>query len=245
MKKTLQLATICILLLSTVGYGQEKENDAVLVFTKTEGYRHKSIEKGVETLKEFGKENKFSVTQTEDASLFELGNLKKYKTVVFLSTTMDVLNKKQQTAFENYIQSGGSFMGIHAASDTEYEWAWYGQLVGAYFESHPNNPNVLEAQMKVVDKNHPATAHLDTSWTRTDEWYNYKNINPDIKVLIKLDEKSYKGGTNGENHPIAWYHEFDGGRAFYTGGGHTNASYEEPAFRQHLLGGMLYCLGRD
>ncbi len=245
MKKILQLATICALLLSTVGYGQEKENDAVLVFTKTEGYRHKSIEKGVETLKELGKENKFSVTQTEDASLFELGNLKKYKTVVFLSTTMDVLNKKQQTAFENYIQSGGSFMGIHAASDTEYEWAWYGQLVGAYFESHPNNPNVLEAQMKVVDKNHPATAHLDTSWTRTDEWYNYKNINPDIKVLIKLDEKSYKGGTNGENHPIAWYHEFDGGRAFYTGGGHTNASYEEPAFRQHLLGGMLYCLGRD
>lgn len=214
----------------------------ILVFTKTAGYRHESIEKGVETLRELGRRNNFRITQTEDSLQFNAANLKKYQLVIFLSTTMDVLDTQQQGAFENYIKNGGSFMGIHSATDTEYEWPWYGKLVGAYFESHPNDPNVREAKMQVVDKNHPATAHLQEVWIRKDEWYNYKNINPDLQVLIKLDETSYEGGTNGDNHPIAWYHTFDGGRAFYTGGGHTNESFDEPDFRKHLVGGIMWCL---
>jgi type 1 glutamine amidotransferase len=143
------------------------------------------------------------------------------------------------------MSQGGAFMGIHAAADTEYEWPFYGKLVGAYFESHPNDPNVLTAQMRVLDPNHPATKNLPLSWTRADEWYNYKNINPAIKVLINLEEDSYSGGTNGVKHPIAWYHESLGGRAFYTGGGHTEASFEEDHFLAHLSGGIAYCLGRD
>lgn len=218
--------------------------DQLLVFTKTLGWRHKSIEKGVTTLEELGAAHNFKITQTEDSLYFNAANLKKYKLVVFLSTTLDVLGADQQTAFEDYIRSGGNFMGIHAATDTEYDWPWYGRLVGAYFESHPNNPNVRKAKLKVLKKNHPSTVHLEDIWIRDDEWYNYKSINPDIKVLITLDESSYEGGTNGANHPIAWYHEFDGGRIFYTGGGHTKESYDEPAFRKHLLGGIFYCLGR-
>jgi len=218
--------------------------EKVLVFTKTAGWRHKSIEKGVETLKELGAENLFQVSQTEDSLDFNPANLKKYKLVVFLNTTLNILDKKQQGAFEKYIQSGGSFMGIHAACDTEYEWPWYGKLVGAYFNGHPNKPNVREATINVVNKKHAATSHLKDTWTRKDEWYNYKEINPDVTVIMQLDESTYEGGTNGENHPIAWCHEFEGGRAFYTGGGHTEESFDEPDFRKHLLGGIEYCLGR-
>ena len=222
----------------------KEEMAQILVFTKTMGYRHKSIEKGVETLKNLGKENSFVITQTEDSLQFNDANLKKYDLVLFLSTTMDVLGADQEKAFKNYINNGGNYMGIHAASDTEYDWPWYGKLVGAYFTSHPNDPNVREAKMKVVNRQHISTSHLNDTWERNDEWYNYKNINPDIEVLIYLDETSYEGGTNGDNHPIAWYHEFDGGRVFYTGGGHTEESYDEPDFQKHLVGGINYCLGR-
>lgn len=221
---------------------QEGIPELVLAFTKTEGYRHKSIEKGVRTLRELGRENGFIVLQTETAEDFNPDNLKNYRLVVFLSTTQDVLNDTQQKAFEDYIKTGGSFMGIHAAADTEYDWFWYGRLVGGYFDSHPKGTPM--ATINVIDKTHSSTAHLPDTWQRTDEWYNYKNLNPDVTVLMKLDETTYEGGTNGENHPIAWYHEFDGGRSFYTGGGHTDASFDEPDFRQHLLGALEWCLGR-
>ncbi|MEK6152709.1 ThuA domain-containing protein [Flavobacteriaceae bacterium 3-367] len=254
--KILGLALVCTLFMAFGPQCEDQDTamsskkpalapDQILVFTKTAGYRHGSIEKGVATLKELSKAHNFEITHTEDAEQFNPDVLDKYALVIFLSTTMDVLGNDQQRSFEGYIRSGGSFMGIHAASDTEYNWPWYGKLVGAYFESHPNNPNVRQAKMDVLDKAHPATAHLEDTWVRKDEWYNYKNINPDLKVLINLDESSYEGGTNGENHPIAWYHEFDGGRAFYTGGGHTKASYDEPNFQKHLLGGILYCLNRE
>ena len=222
-----------------------KKPDLVLVFTKTEGFRHESIATGVKALREMGRKNNFIVLRTESSEDFNSENLANYSLVVFLSTTMDVLDESEQKAFEGYIQSGGSFLGIHAATDTEYDWPWYGKLVGGYFESHPNNPNVLEAKIDVLTNEHSSTTHLNDTWKRTDEWYNLKNLNPDVTVVMKLDEKSYDGGTNGENHPIAWYHEFDGGRAYYTGGGHTNESYSEPDFRKHLLGAIFWCLGRN
>ena len=219
--------------------------ELVLIYSKTEGYRHQSIEKGVLTLKQLGRANGFIVLQTETASDINPENLKNYKLVVFLSTTQDVLNDTQQLAFERYIKNGGSFLGIHAAADTEYEWSWYGKLVGGYFESHPNNPNVRKASIQRIDKTHASSSHLPDTWVRNDEWYNYKNLNPAMNVVLNLDESTYEGGTNGENHPIAWYHEFDGGRAYYTGGGHTEESFDEPEFRQHLLGAIEWCLKRD
>jgi type 1 glutamine amidotransferase len=234
------------LLGSIAGHAQDPSPapEQVLVFTKTNGYRHSAIEAGVKAIKKLGEKHRFEVTQTEDALSFHPDNLKKYQLVLFLNTTENVLDEKEQKAFEDYISKGGNYMGIHAAADTEYEWPWYNKLVGAYFESHPNDPNVKEAVVSLVNKNHPATAHLKSKWTRTDEWYNYKNIQPHIKVLLNLEESSYQGGTNGANHPIAWYHETLGGRAFYTGGGHTEESYNDPLFLQHLWGGIAYCLRR-
>ena len=218
------------------------QNDKVLVFTKTAGYRHESIETGVKTIAELGKQNDFDVTHSEDANVFTEENLSQYRLVIFLSTTGDILNDEQQNSFEVYIENGGSFMGIHAAADTEYDWPWYGALVGAYFLSHPEKSN---AEVVKVDDSFEACKHLPERWSRYDEWYNYKSISPNIRVVLELDESTYEGGKNGLHHPITWYHDFDGGRAFYTGMGHTTESYSEPDFKKLLLGGILYCLKRN
>ncbi len=205
-------------------------------------YRHESIETGVAAVKKIGKENGFLVDATEDASLFNEENLQKYSTVVFLNTSGNVLDHYQQADFERYIHAGGGFVGIHSAADTEYDWKWFHKLVGGTFQNHPA---ICNAKLKIVDKTHSSTAMLPETWERTDEWYNYKSFYPGIKPLIQLDETSYEGGTNGENHPSAWYHEFDGGRAFYTGGGHTKESFSEPLFLQHILGGIKYTIGEN
>lgn len=213
----------------------------VLVFTKTKGFYHQSIPAGKAALQQLGKENNFSVDTTANAAFFTEESLKPYSAIIFLNTTMDVLDTDQQAAFQKYIQGGGGFVGIHAATDTEYNWPWYNQLVGAYFTSHPKQQ---KATIQVVDKSHPSTSFLPQKWERFDEWYNFKNVQPHIKILAKLDETTYEGGKMGDNHPIAWYHEFDGGRSFYTGLGHTDESYKEPFFLQHLLGGIRYAMGK-
>lgn len=215
----------------------------VLVFSKTAGYRHASIPNGIAAIKKMGRERGFSVETSEDASIFQEKNLKSYNVIVFLNTTLDIFDESQQLEFQRWVQAGGGFIGIHGAADTEYDWPWYGQLVGAYFNGHPNDPNVREAVIRRVDKAHVSTRKLPDDWQRSDEWYNYKSINPNINVLLNLDESTYEGGTNGENHPISWYHEFDGGRAWYTGLGHTSESYEEPFFLEHLWGGISYAAG--
>ncbi|MFE7773468.1 ThuA domain-containing protein [Streptomyces sp. NPDC057445] len=214
----------------------------VLVFSRTAGFRHDSIPAGVVALKELGKTSNITVDATEEAAQFTTGNLARYDAVVFLSTTGDVLNAEQQKAFENYVATGGGYMGVHAAADTEYDWEFYGGLVGAYFQSHPQ---IQKATVRVEDHVHPATSHLDEVWERTDEWYNYRtNPRGQARVLATLDETTYVGGTMKGDHPIAWCQNYQGGRAFYTGGGHTKESYTEPAFRQHLLGGLRYASGQ-
>ncbi|AOR30537.1 glycosyl hydrolase [Streptomyces fodineus] len=213
----------------------------VLVFSKTAGYRHSSIDAGLSTLRELGSANNFTVDATEDAGAFTADNLANYKAVVFLSTTGDVLDAAQQDAFESYIRGGGGFVGIHAAADTEYDWPFYGKLVGAYFQSHPDQQN---AKINVEDRAHPATAHLGSTWERFDEWYNYRtNPRSTAHVLASLDESSYSGGTMSGDHPITWCQNYEGGRSFYTGLGHTDASYSEPAFQQELLGGIRWAAG--
>jgi glucose/arabinose dehydrogenase/cytochrome c551/c552 len=214
----------------------------VLVFSKTKGFRHSSIPFGKAALIKLGAENGFTVDTTEDASYFNEDSLKQYSTVIFLSPTMDVLDHVQQADFERYIQAGGGYVGIHAAADCEYQWPWYGKLVGAYFKSHPKTQ---PAKLIVNDRSHISTQHLPEVWERTDEWYDWKTPPSDkeYKILISIDGKSYEGGRNGDYHPMAWYHEFDGGRAFYTELGHTNESFSDPAFLQHVLGGIKYAIG--
>ena len=221
--------------------GDRAASDRVLVFSRTAGFRDDAIQDAVAAIGALGAEHGFAVDATEDPASFDDGRLAPYRAVVFLLTTGDVLDPEQQAAFERYLRAGHGYAGVHSASDTEYEWPWYGELVGAYFGSHPA---IQAASLVVEDRAHPSTAGLPETWLRTDEWYNFRaNPRGRAHVLARLDEATYAGGTMGEDHPIAWYHAYDGGRAWYTAGGHTPESYSEPKFLEHLLGGITYAAG--
>lgn len=213
----------------------------ILVFSKTNGYHHESIAAGIDAIIKLGQENHFAVDTTTDSLKFNDGNLKQYKAIVFLSTTGKVFGEEQEKALQNFIQKGGGYMGIHAAADCEYNWPWYNKLVGGWFKSHPKQQ---QAKLQVIDKTHPSTKHLPDSWERWDEWYNYKDLNPDVHVLIKIDETSYTGGGNNGNHPMAWYHDYEGGKAFYTEMGHTKEAFVDPVYLQHILGGIEWAMGK-
>jgi uncharacterized protein len=213
----------------------------VLIFCKTNGYHHASIAAGTTAIKKLGEEHGFDVDVTEDSTQFRYKILKRYSALIFLSPTGKVFGPDEEKALQKYIHHGGGFLGIHAATDCEYNWQWYGDLVGGYFKSHPKQQ---QANIILVDKDNPATKGLPETWSRWDEWYNFKYLNPNIHVLLKIDEKSYTGGENGDNHPMAWYHEYEGGRSFYIELGHTDESYADPAYLGLLLGGIQYAMGK-
>jgi len=212
----------------------------VLIFSKTAAFRHSSIEKGVASVKQMLESKNIQVDTTENASYFTEDSLKQYSAVVFLSTTGNVLDNTQQADFERYIQAGGGFVGIHAASDTEYQWHWYNQLVGAYFDGHPA---IQDATLEVVKKEDPCCQHLPDNWSLNEEWYNFKSINPAIEVLMEIDESTYNGGTHDENHPMVWKHHFDGGRAFYTALGHKEETFDDPLYLQQVFAGIEFAIG--
>ncbi len=214
---------------------------STLVFSKTAGFRHASIETGVAALEKLALEYNFSMYHTEDANHFTDDNLAQYDVIIFLNTTGDILDDDQQASMERFVRQGKGFVGVHSATDTEYDWPWFVKLIGGNFDSHPK---VQEARLRVVDHSHLSTQLLPSDWVRTDEWYNFKNFNPDVHVLLDLDESTYEGGNHGGSHPFAWYHEYDGGRVFYTCCGHTKETYEEHAFLAHLMGGIKYAAGK-
>lgn len=215
----------------------------VLVFTKTAGYHHASIPDGVKAVEKLGAEHGFTVDTTSDASRFNEDNLKQYAAVVFMSTTGNVLNNYEQADFMRYIEAGGGYVGVHAAADCEYHWPWYGRLVGAWFKNHPHPQRATLIIHK--DKNFPVTDSLPNPWVRTDEWYNFRALPKDVHVLVSIDEKSYQGGANGSSHPMVWYHDYDGGRAFYMELGHTSESYTEAPFLKLLWAGIHYAIGKN
>jgi type 1 glutamine amidotransferase len=213
----------------------------VLVFSKTSGFRHGSIAVGGDAIEQLGTTNGFTVDRTEDAASFTASQLSGYAAVVFLSTSGDVLAADQQAAFEEYIRNGGGYVGIHSAADTEYDWAWYGGLVGAYFLSHPEPQ---DATVLVEDHVHESTAHLGDTWERFDEWYDFRDDPRDrVHVLLSVDPSSLPASQMAADHPIAWCHDYDGGRAWYTALGHTDESWAEPAFLLHVLGGIRTAAG--
>jgi type 1 glutamine amidotransferase len=228
-------------LLLSSGGASRASDVRILVFTRTTGFRHDSIPDAIAALRRVAAASGFSVDATEDAAAFSDPNLRSYRAVVFLLTTGDVLDPGQQAAFERFIRGGGGWAGVHSASDTEYDWPFYGELVGAYFAGHPA---VQPAAVHVRDRAHPATAPLPEVWLRTDEWYGFRsNPRAAVHVLATVDETTYAGGSMGADHPIAWCREFSGARAFYTAGGHTRESYTEPLFVAHLAGGIRWAAG--
>jgi PKD repeat protein len=232
----------------------------VLVFSRTAGFRHSNIDEGITAIKLLGEQHNFGVDAIEEPSLFTDAFLNRYDAVIWLSTTGDVLNDDQQAAFERYIRAGNGYVGIHAAADTEYGWPWYGKLVGAYFRNHPNGTPT--ATVITEDPTHLSTSHLPARWTRVDEWYNYQGTtdpavggggtdfsarNNPVHVLLKMDESTYAEADGSDDvdddHPISWCQRYDGGRSWYTGMGHTEASFEESDFLQHVLAGIEIAAG--
>ena len=213
---------------------------SVLVITETKGWVHDSIESGLNLIQNIGNKNNFNVYHSDNSSVITYKNLKEIKTIIFLNTTEEILTDVEQKVMESFIKSGKGFVGVHAAADTEYNWQWYGKLVGAYYRNHPEVMNG-----KILTINHKITNHLDSEWEIEDEWYNFDYVNYDINILLHLDEDSYIGGEHPDYHPITWYHEYDGGRSFYTGLGHTKEVYDDERFIKLLEKGILYASYED
>lgn len=247
----LVVAAIVVLSVFNLNAASAK-NPKVLVFGLSAAFAHTSIPAGMAAIQKLGRENKFDCVLTFDADDFNDANLKQFAAVIFVSTTGDFFKTDaQKEALRKFIQKGGGYVGIHAASDAEKQWPWYGELVGAYFKQHPNG--VPLATIDVVDKTSIATKFLPARWERKDEWYAYTALPKNVNVLLKLDESSLPAGTYdgrfagakmGGEHPLAWWHDYDGGRAFYTALGHPEASFAEPFVLQHILGGIEYAIGR-
>ncbi|MCU0335282.1 MAG: ThuA domain-containing protein [Chitinophagaceae bacterium] len=242
MRRCFFFLSLALLLASFSSIGQSVKGARVLVFSKTKGFRHASIVQGKALWLELAAKYRFEADTTENADDFNEANLGRYQVVVFLSTTGDVLNEAQQQAFQQYIRAGGTFFGIHGAADTEYQWPWYNQLAGAYFKDHPKPQN---ASYINLDSTHPATRHWPAVFNRFEEIYNFKDLQKDkLRFLLAVDESSYEGGGMGTFHPMAWCHEFEGGKAFYTALGHHPETYADPAFKQHLMGALQWLLGK-
>ena len=215
----------------------------VLVFSKTEGYRHvESIREGQKAFVKMGGEQGFSVDTTENSADFNDTNLKRYSAIVFLNISGAVFNEEQRISLKRYVQAGGGVLSIHAAADAERDWPWFNGLIGAYFESHPP---VQKGTYHIKNKNHPATEFMQDSLIRTDEFYNFESISPHLNVLVTLNEASYFGGKMGRFHPAVWSQEYDGGRSFYTSWGHTKANWNEPVFLKQLWGGLYWVMGEN
>ena len=213
----------------------------MLVFTRTQGYRHEAITEGTAALCDLAATRDWAIALTEDPATFSAEGLADYDLTVWLLTYGDVLSETQEQAFEAFVAGGGGYVGIHSGTATEYDWPWYGEFVGAYFDEHPA---IQTATMTVVDPTHPATEHLAGTWQWEDEWYNFHaQPRAGVDILLTVDESTYSGGTMGANHPIAWSHELDGGRMFQTSLGHRPASYSDPVFLEHLTGAIRWVGG--
>lgn len=235
-----QLISIVLLAITYGVVHPQQNNPNVLVFSKTSGFRHKSIPAGIKFMSELSNKNNWKVDFSEDANDFTNENLQQYNVLVFLNTSGDIFDDNQKEVFQNYIAEGNGFVGIHAASNTEMEWSWFTKMVGATFKDHPKVQNATLHIDKTTE--HPAINHLKDKEVFKDEWYNFfKPVAKHVNVLASLDESSYQGKKmNTENHPITWYHHYDGGRVFYTGLGHTNEVYDDIRFEKLIQGAISW-----
>lgn len=244
MKNLYLFLSVCLIMGSVSMQAQKQFR--VLLFTKTNGWHHESIHEGVEAMRALADRHVFDVEWHEDPSRFNDANLAKFDVIVFLNTTGDILNDAQQAAMEKFIRAGKGFVGVHSASDTEYGWEWYTKLVGRMFKIHPPTQT---AQLRFTQNKFPGLELFRESNLWTDEWYDFgpEKITG-LNYILAVDESTYNAKAQwGDNktegmgfHPVAWYHDYDGGRSFYTALGHVPAIYKDPAFLNHLYAGLYY-----
>lgn len=250
MIRKLFLTSLCllgILFTQSQALAQDPAQFKVLLFTKMDGFHHKAVNEGVAAIRKMAEKHHFAVDWHEDSSKFSDDNLEQYDVIFFLLTTGDILNDEQQAAMEKFIQSGKGFVGVHSASDTEYDWDWYTQMVGRTFHIHPV---IQTAELEVLDRDFPGTERMPDKFWWTDEFYEFGAERIDsLNYILSIDETTYdpsadwgrvEGDGMGDFHPLAWYHEYDGGRAFYTALGHVPATYSDELFLEHVYGGLMW-----
>lgn len=267
------VATLALATLASPGaFAQTQDDYQVLVVGETLGFRHSNIDEATQAIIELGEDNGFTVDVWDPPHTIGQGspgqpdltlastpfttaqNLAQYATIIFLSpvdntNNLDpnrprLLDDTELAALQGYVRNGGGVVGIHAATDTMHTSSWFTQLIGggARFRNHPAQQNAV---VVVEDPTHPSTEMLPQRWQRFDEWYNFTQQPEDVHVLLTLDESTYNAGSGamGDYHPISWCQNFEGGRSWYEGGGHTEASFQEPLFLEHILAGIEWTAG--
>ena len=219
-----------------------EQTPALLIFTAVEDPKkaHKVTSFAAETIVQLAQNDNFMIEITDDSNIFTEQNLPGFAAIIFLNTRGNVLDEKQQSALQKYIRGGGGAAVIHAAMLAEENWEWFRALLGTQFKNHPA---IQPGKLINAAPEHKVNHGLPESWMHSDEWYNYTAVPKNVTVLLNVDESTYQGGIHGENHPIAWCHEYDGGRIFYTALGHTNESWTNQLFLQHVFNGIRFVTG--
>ena len=248
--KQINLIFLCsIIFFSLLSKSVNGQNKRVLIYTKNgEGFVHKNIPSSIKALEEICALEKIKTDASEDPAVFTDKNLKKYDAIIFSNTNNDVFDtEEQKKVFQKYIRNGGGYVGIHSANAVERKWPWYWALVGGKFIRHAPHQKF---DVIVTNKNHPSTEFLGEKWTVNDECYYSNNLNPEINILLSADmttiedekKSEYPSDIFGNYFPLCWSHEFEGGRQWYTALGHDAETYDDPIFRKHLRGGILWVL---
>jgi uncharacterized protein len=245
--KTFLVLIVIHVFLFTTSVAQEKKQFNALLVTKTAGWHHESINEGVTAIKELATRNFFNVQWHQEGATVTDKYLENFQVIIFLNTTGDIFKEDEQKAIEKFIKAGKGFVGIHSASDTEYGWEWYTKLVGRMFKIHPA---IQTAKLRLTENKFSGLDQFTDGQFWTDEWYEFSpETTTDLKYILAVDETSYnakvqwgekKGEGMGSFHPVAWYHDYDGGRSFYTALGHMPAVYSEPAFLNHIYAGIYW-----
>jgi type 1 glutamine amidotransferase len=253
--KLLRKLTVLALLTSGLYSTLCAAEPRVLVYTRNytpdgKGYVHDNIAASVAMIRHLAATNGFLVDVSDDPKTFTPEDLKKYRALIFSNANNEAFeNDQQRDAFKQFIQGGGGFVGIHSASGSERQWPYYWAVLGGKFKRHPP---LQKFTIEVLDRTHPATAHLGAAWQWEDEFYYLDHLNPRMHVLLAGEltglkdpgKATYPGQTFGDLFPLSWCQEFDGGREFYTALGHKIQYYSDPKFQRHVLGGILWVMGK-
>ena len=245
----MRIAVVFLIFLMTASVGLLAQKRLLIYTHNGEGFVHDNISASVEALQKLAAENGYEIQHTDAPSFFTPENLKGIDCIIFSNSNNEAFtSQSQRDAFQKYIQSGGGFVGIHSASGSERDWPWFWAMLGGKFVRHPE---LQSFEMKVMDHANPATSFLEDIWKWEDECYYFDHLNPDIHILLAADLSTIEDMTKTNFHgnkdfaPIAWVHEYDGGRQFFTALGHKSEYYQGTIFLKHLLGGIKWVLNED
>ncbi|MHC2992696.1 carbohydrate-binding protein [Pontibacter sp. HJ8] len=220
----------CLVAAAFVGCSGEKES-RVLIFSKNPLEQQTNAEAAA-ALAAYVQQQGIAVDTTTNSAYLAEDSLMRYGTVVFLNTSRDVLETRQQNEIERFVQAGGGFVGIHAAPGSRYQWPWYNNMFGTLQEQQPDSLLASNVNLQLVEAEDALTQGLPKKWSQSDRLYKFASKDAASNLLVTADQQE----------PVSWYREYDGGRMFYTAAGGTAASYKQDEFLQHLLAGIRYTL---